>query len=100
MSIKVFHSIGGVYDGPNFFGVFEKGAEFKVLGMSVFVDKAALHGFGLIKEKIDLYVQMEIGANFINAIWELVVPEEPAKELTLDEIEELLGYKVKIKNND
>jgi hypothetical protein len=81
-------------------GYFEDGTEFKVLGMSVFADKAVLHGFGLKKEKNGDYVEMEIGANLINATWELVVPEEPIKELTLDELEELLGYKVKIKNND
>ena len=43
---------------------------------------------------------MEIGANLINATWELVKPEPPIKELTIDELESLLGYKVKIKNND
>ncbi len=79
---------------------FEEGAEFKVLGMSVFADNAVVHGFGLKKEKNGGFIEMEIGANLINATWELVVPEEPVKELTLDEIEELLGHKVKIKNND
>lgn len=81
-------------------GYFEEGAEFKVLGMSVFADKAIFHGFGLQKEKKSVYIEMEIGANLINATWELVVPEEPIKELTLNELEEILGHKVKIKNND
>lgn len=79
---------------------FEEGAEFKVLGMSVFADEAVFHGFGLKKEKNGDYIEMEIGANLINATWELVVPEEPIKEITLDELEEILGHKVKIKNND
>ena len=81
-------------------GYFEEGAEFKVLGMSVFADKAVLHGFGLKKEKNGAYIEMKIGANLINATWELVKPEPPIKELTIDELESLLGYKVKIKNND
>lgn len=79
---------------------FEEGAEFKVFGMSAFVDTALFHGFGLKKEKESGHIEMEIGANLINATWELVVPEEPIKELTLDELEEILGHKVKIKNND
>lgn len=79
---------------------FEEGAEFKVLGMSVFADEAVFHGFGLKKEKNGAYIEMEIGANLINATWELVNPEPPIKELTIDELESLLGYKVKIKNND
>lgn len=81
-------------------GYFEEGAEFKVLGTSAFADNAIFHGFGLKKEKNSGHIEMEIGANLINATWELVVPEEPIKELTLDELEEILGYKVKIKNND
>mgnify|MGYP001263486109 CR=1 FL=1 len=81
-------------------GYFEEGAEFKVLGMSVFADTAIFHRFGLKKEKNGNHIEMEIGANLINATWELVVPEEPIKELTLDELEEILGHKVKIKNND
>lgn len=81
-------------------GYFEEGAEFKVLGMNVFADTAMFHGFGLKKEKNSGYIEMEIGANLINATWELVTPEEPIKELTLDELEAILGHKVKIKNND
>ena len=79
---------------------FEEGAEFKVLGMNVFADAAIFHGFGLKKEKNSNHIEMEIGANLINATWELVKPEPPIKELTIDELESLLGYKVKIKNND
>ena len=81
-------------------GYFEEGAEFKVLGMSVFADKAIFHGFGLKKEKKSNYIKMEIGANLINETWELVPKEEPIKELTINELEEILGHKVKIKNND
>ena len=81
-------------------GYFEEGVEFKVLGTSVFADKAIFHGFGLQKEKDSDFIEMEIGANLINATWELVKPEPPVKELTLDERESRLGYKVKIKNND
>ena len=81
-------------------GYFEEGAEFKVMDMSVFADKAIFHGFGLKEEKNSDYIEMEIGANLINATWELVKPEPPVKELTIDELESLLGYKVKIKNND
>ena len=81
-------------------GYFEEDAEFKVLGMNVFADKAIFHGFGLKEEKNSDYIEMKIGANLINATWELVKPEPPIKELTIDELELLLGYKVKIKNND
>jgi len=81
-------------------GYFEEGAEFEVLGMSVFADTAIFHGFGLKKEKKSGFIEMEIGANIINATWELVKPEQPVKELTINELELLLGYKVKIKNND
>ena len=81
-------------------GYFEEYAEFKVLDMSVFADKAIFHGFGLKKEKNSSYIEMEIGANLINATWELVPKEEPIKELTLNELEEILGHKVKIKNNN
>ncbi len=81
-------------------GYFEDGTEFKVLGTSAFADNAIFHGFGLKKEKNSNYIEMTIGASLINATWELVVPEEPVKELTLDELEEILGHKVKIKNND
>ena len=79
---------------------FEEGAEFKVFGMSVFADEAIVHGFGLKKEKDSTHIEMEIGASLINATWELVKPEPPVKELTIDELESLLGYKVKIKNNN
>jgi hypothetical protein len=81
-------------------GYFEDGTEFKVNGNSVFASKPFFGGLGLVKEKHDARVEMTIGASLINATWELVVPEEPIKELTLDELEAILGHKVKIKNND
>lgn len=79
---------------------FEKGTEFNVEGNKFYAGYAFLNGYGLKETAESGRVTVEIGANLINATWELVVPEEPIKELTLDELEEILGHKVKIKNND
>lgn len=80
-------------------GYFEEGAEFNVEDYKVHVGYAFLNGYGLKTEESEL-VTVEIGANLIHATWELVNPEPPIKELTIDELESILGYKVKIKNNN
>ena len=79
---------------------FEKGTEFRANGRSVFVDFGWKGYLGLVDDLGGGFLRMEIGANLIHATWELTPKEEPIKELTLNELEEILGHKVKIKNND
>ena len=81
-------------------GYFEEGAEFKVMGMSVFADKAIFHGFGLKKKRIALYRngnrrqfnQRNLGTGKART--------NQSKNLTIERTESLLRTKVKIKNND
>ena len=79
---------------------FEVGTSFQVEGKSLYVDRVPFSGYGLKETEDGNVVNAHIGANLINATWKLAKPEQPIKEITIDEIESLLGYKVKIKNND
>jgi hypothetical protein len=79
---------------------FEVGTSFQVDGKSLYVDCTPISGYGLKEDEDGVCVSAHIGANLINSTWKLVKPEQPIKEITIDEIESLLGYKVKIKNND
>lgn len=80
-------------------GYFEVGTSFQVKDRLLYVDRTSSSGYGL-KEDDGGVVSARIGANLINSTWKLVKSEPPIKELSIDELESLLGYKVKIKNND
>lgn len=79
---------------------FEVGTSFQVEDRLLYVDRVFLGGYGLKEDEDGSRVSARIGANLINSTWKLVRPVRPIKEITIDEIESILGYKVKIKDND
>lgn len=81
-------------------GYFEVGTSFQVEDRLLYVDRTPSSGYGLKEDEDGWRVSARIGVNLINSTWKLVKPEPPIKELTIDELETLLGYKVKIKNNE
>ena len=73
-------------------GYFDVGTEFQSECQNFVVGKTQV-GLGL-RGKEDFYLEANIHAGSINGHWTLV---EPRKEMTLEEIEAELGYKVKLK---
>jgi hypothetical protein len=75
---------------------FEVGTSFQVQGKVFHVDCTSISGYGLKEDEDAVCVNARIGVNQINSTWTLV---EPRKEMTLEEIEAELGYKIKLKDN-
>lgn len=65
--------------------------------LQTFVVCETLAGLGLReKDGNPMIVDVNVNSGSINTLWTIV---EPDKEMTLEEIEAELGYKVKLKNN-
>lgn len=73
-------------------GYFEAGTEFQS-ECQTFVVRKTLVGLGLREKEGDL-IDVNIHAGTINGRWTLI---EHRKEMTLEEIEAELGYKIKLK---
>lgn len=73
-------------------GYFEAGTEFQS-EFQTFVVRKTLVGLGLREKEGDL-IEVNIHAGTINGRWTII---EHRKEMTLEEIEAELGYKIKLK---
>lgn len=73
-------------------GEFEVGTELVADNKSYFVDKA--NGYGLKSKITGSIVCVQIGAYIMNSKW--TVKEQPIKEMSIEDIQKELGYKVKI----
>ena len=61
---------------------------------SYFVDHATINGYGLKSSINTAIVSVDIGASKMNKNW--IVKEEPIKEMSIEELQKELGYKIKI----
>lgn len=80
-------------------GEFEVGTELVADGKSYFVDKVWCGGYGLSTSKSSYEVSVKLGASHMNSTWtvkEELPKEEPTKEMTIEELQKELGYKIKI----
>src|SRR5699024_10530607 len=81
-------------------GEFEVGTELVADGKSYFVDRVLLQRkYGLKSNEEGSIVSTTIGANAFNAAWtvkEELTKEEPIKEMSIEEVQKELGYKIKI----
>ena len=80
-------------------GEFEVGTELVADGDSYFVDKVWRGGYGLSTSKSSYEVSVRLGASHMNSTWtvkEEVPEEEPIKEMSIEEVQKELGYKIKI----
>lgn len=75
-------------------GEFERGTELIAGGKSYFVRKPGA-GYALSKNMEDVYVSAELNSVDFNSKW-TVKKEEPVKEMSIEELQKELGYKVKI----
>ena len=76
-------------------GYFEVGTEFQTECQTFVVCETPLGLLGLVGKDGNPYVlEVKINAGSIHKIWQLV---ESRKEMTLEEIEAELGYKIKLK---
>ena len=75
-------------------GEFEVGTELVADGDSYFVDKLSDGRYGLSPSKSSWEVSFKLGATSMNSTW--TVKEEPVKEMSIEELQKELGYKIKI----
>ena len=77
-------------------GYFEVGTEFEIKGSPEFRIEVSGGMYGPFLAGLLYEPEANINSRRINSTWQLV---EPRKEMTLEEIEAELGYKVKLKDN-
>lgn len=77
-------------------GEFEQGSVLKRDGRVLYVRKT-LVGYGLSTSKDSIVlVEVPVSSHDINAIWTVEQPEAVFEEMTIEEIQEKLGHKIKI----
>ena len=75
-------------------GEFEVGTELINLDNVYYVGKGGLDNYGITKDKNSWAIQATFGINQLNTLW--TVKEQPIKEMSIEELQKKLGYKIKI----